>query len=274
LVDKGKIFNLFSVPELSMTYCSIEEAWGSSFSTPPKNSSSPKETPYGNIVPENAREMDPQFTEVEFKEAKVYRKSGKPVFRKKPTRVPKKKKSFSRTMNRLPEHSGSKNRYVSGDNIKQLQFNDDNQKVFAEDSLPSYDNNDVPITEYDKDLESNELSVSGTNYHEFTTKRPDSPFVSEMDESDSENYVPDIIEEESIYPSEDESDDEQGYDKQPRNHKERFQQPLVPEQSTEHNYESTTSLRENTVDVALYVITGMFLIFILDTFVKLGRRRH
>ena len=261
-----------------MTYCSIEEAWGTSFSNTNSNSNSKSEKktdlPYGNIVPDNAREMGSEFTEVNYPESKVYRKSGKSVFTKSKSRQLKKKKSFSRTMNRLPEHSGSRNRYVSGDNIKRLEFNDQNQKVLQPDTLPSYQNTDVPITGYDKELESTELGNSDTSYQTFDTpKRPDSPFVSEMEDSDSENYVPDIIEEESIYPSGDDSDTELETPRRVETeYRERFQQPSPADQYLSSAGE--TSLRENTVDVGLYIITGVFLIFILDTFVKLGKKRN
>ena len=249
-----------------MTYCSIEEAWGTSFSKSPQTSPKSSDTlPYGNIVPNNAREMDPQFTPVKYNKSKLYHKSGEPVFTKP---IKKKKKSFSRTMSRLPEHSGSRNRYQSGDNIKRLSFDDQNQKVLTDDNLPTYHNLDVPITEYDKELESSQLAQTGTNYREFGVKRPDSPFVTSMEEEEeSTNYVPDIIEEESIYPS---GDDEDASESEAENN---WTEGLRNYQEESTNIPMSTSLRENTVDIVLYVITGIFLIFILDTFVKLGKKR-
>jgi hypothetical protein len=257
-----------------MTYCSIEEAWGTSFSKP-ESSKSSDNLPYGNIVPENARSNEPEFTQAEYDGDNIYHKSGKPVFTKSTPKKQKRKKSFSRTMNRLPEHTGSRNRYQSGDNVKRLSFNDQNQKVLIDDNLPTYQNSDVPITEYDKELESSLLKQSGTNYREFGNKRPDSPFVTSLEDEETTNYVPNIIEEESIYPSGDERDVEDDSDLGSES-EETWKEGLNNYQAESTNIVESpppTSLRENTVDVTLYIITGIFLIFILDTFVKLGKKR-
>ena len=50
-----------------MTYCSIEEAWGTPFISDKKT-----KTPYQNIVPENANEDEIIYSDVEFEEDKIY----------------------------------------------------------------------------------------------------------------------------------------------------------------------------------------------------------
>ena len=264
-----------------MTYCSIEEAWGTSFSTGNTSTGQPDQTdhqPYGNIVPDNAINPDKHYSSSKFKRDQIYHKSGDPVFTKPSRKKRSRQRSFSRNMNRLPEHSGSKNRYgENGEKVKRLSFTQNNEKVLAEDDLPGYQNLDIPITGYDKELESANLAESSISYQTIKDKRPDSPFVSPMEEEGGDNYVPNVIEEESIYPSEDEGNlpgGSEDSDEEGDNSWEETVESYSGDSNPLKVMSEFSSLRENTVDVSLYVITGIFLIFILDTFVKLGKKRN
>ena len=106
-----------------MPYCSIEEAWGSTFSSK-KNK---QDTNYSNIVPDNANNNLNEYSDIEFENDNVYTSSGKPVLTKPIEKKKKRRKSFSRTMNRLPGTSGPENRYVHGTNHKQLRFSDNSK---------------------------------------------------------------------------------------------------------------------------------------------------
>ena len=95
-----------------MPYCTIEEAW--------KTSLNPE---LENMEVSNADDTSQQLTKtVSFKNSELYDSEGNPITCKKSQKSNKNQRmsNFSRTYNRLPEHSGPKTR-----------FNNDTQMVYV-----------------------------------------------------------------------------------------------------------------------------------------------
>ena len=263
-----------------MPYCSIEEAWGSTFN-PKKNRPT---TNYRNIVPDNAKNNLDEYADIDFDNDNVYTSSGKPVLCKEKKKKRKRRKSFSRTTNRLADTSGPKNRYVYGDNYKQLQFSDNtNQnnspvKLLRDQSRSTYKNTDVPISDYNKDLEQelyNEQKLSNRNIS------GDSSFIKTInEESDEEIDTEDEVDFEEVSRKnfrqvyqEDTDINLQG------RHITNIEQEVGSKQLESYKdlqlqdleKDRVNKMRDNMFDIIVYVITGVFLIFILDLFVRLGK---
>jgi len=121
-----------------MPYCSIEEAWGNSF----EKKTEPKK--FKKIVPEHDIIDSDLYDNDMFSEYNTSKKSSNTV----------KKKNFTRSYNRLPEHSGPSTRLPSSDiKQKRLQMKHKNKILEESESLPTYSNMDIPINDYDLELE-------------------------------------------------------------------------------------------------------------------------
>ena len=274
-----------------MPYCSIEEAWGSTFSSKKKT----QDTNYSNIVPDNANNDLNEYSDIEFDNDNVYTNTGKPVLTKPNEKKKKRRKSFSRTMNRLPNTSGPNNRYVHGNNHKQLKLSDNSKskkiptKLLKDQKKPSYKNLDTPISSYNKDVrqdlyDNQSISnISLDNYDEGSSTE-ETPNVYDDIYNDEYND-----EEHDIY--QDETSDEDIGNKniklvgrhlrttkknhyhldntsnQENDQRESYKDIDISELETQR----ANRMRDNMFDIIVYVITGIFLIFILDLFVRLGK---
>ena len=299
-----------------MPYCSIEEAWGS---------------PFNNKENKNIDETLNNNMDINYSNFNVKQKSA--LKNKKRTR----KKSYSRTMNRLPEHSGPNNRYSKGDNYKQLVFSDknNNNKILEDSSNPNYQNTDTPINSYNKQMHQKLYSTTGLSNININANKyqdHDNNNQSEL-ESESENHsnlksnrrsnkmyrnkLQESSLDESVDEYEDESDDEfeDEFDNESEdtlmdesldtsdeesivvNNSRRLNQNRQTKRQylkknrfknkknsptfkkRKYHLESYTDVKdnrnqkskENMFDIMVYIITGIFLIFILDSFVRLGK---
>ena len=263
-----------------MPYCSIEEAWGTPFIS--NNQKKDDDNVYLNIVPDNADLGESEFSDVDFK---------KKLYQSQPDEKKKKKKrrsSFSRNMNRLPHHSGPNNRYADSKNNKKLVFKETKDcgnkttKVLVNEAPISYKNEDTPISNYNKNLEQD-------LYDSQSISNMDIEIESEDEEDDKEF---ELIDEEDLHSeaiSYDDEDNEQIEDLQYLNDKKNMHKRLTNKITTslrnnrknkkktlenykDLNYEiPNNNGKENLYDIIVYVITGIFIIFILDLFVRMGR---
>ena len=96
-----------------MPYCSIEEAWGIDFNDSKNNKSV--------VNPEflNLDSNESEYSSVDF--------GGKSFKNKKKTN-----EKFSRNMGRLSNHNGSINRYTTHNNVKKLNFTNNNDNNYPE----------------------------------------------------------------------------------------------------------------------------------------------
>ena len=258
-----------------MPYCSIEEAWGPTFNKK-KNSLTAN---YRNIVPDNAKHNLDEYADIDFDTDNTYTSStspGKQVLGKEKKK--KRRKSFSRTMNRLPDTSGPKNRYVPGDNYKQLQFSDNvnsnsiQTKTLRDQTKATYKNTDVPISDFNKDLEQDLYNKQSLSNRELSDEEDEIDFVEDGDRDREDIYDE---EEERSYDEEEGTYDEQTtlHDKH-TNTNTRIPRQLENYKDLElHSLEKdrVNRMKDNMFDIIVYVITGIFLIFILDLFVRLGK---
>ena len=129
-----------------MPYCSIQEAWGTDFY---ENKNQPKR--FQKIVPELAREESMAYNNVNYPEANIYNSNAESIYRNQHKKSTKKRKSFSRTYNRLSEHSGPETRLPSNPTQYRLGYSD--EKNLIEEELPLYENTDLPNNQFDNRLE-------------------------------------------------------------------------------------------------------------------------
>ena len=275
-----------------MVYCSIEEAWGTNFT----NNKTQSKTNYDHIVADNASEHgdNSTFGEVDFARDNAYTKSGAPVLQRNRTSSytkKKRRKSYSRNMNRLPNHSGPDNRYPEARNSKHLEFTDnDKMEAYPSKRLrdsnnsksPSYQNTDTGISGYNNTLADSlvqhEDLKRAKRHHKKHRKHTPPPRRIEIDsetEYDSEseyNKQTDTEIEEEGYSD---SEYEYPYQEEEAIHKphrrENYKDLSESVYMDNPGHRRSKRLRENMFDIIIYVITGIFIIFILDVFVRLGR---
>lgn len=120
-----------------MPYCTIEEAW--------KTSLNPE---LETIQVTNG--LDTRYNpseEVDLKNSELYDSEGNQVTCKKEKQQRPKMKNFSRTYNRLSEHSGPKTRFTNDNQMVYVRSEDD-FKLDNRENHPSYMNLDAPISEH------------------------------------------------------------------------------------------------------------------------------
>ena len=268
-----------------MPYCSIEEAWGSSFDNKKKK----QETNYRNIVPDNASNNMTEYSDIEFDNDNVYTKSGNPVLGNKKEKKRPRRKSFSRTMSRLPDTSGPNNRYIEGDNYNELEFSDNSNttnmptKILKKQKKVTYKNTDTPISAFNKDLEQNLYDSQELSNINLDNTQSENSELSSSDD-DGEYYLDN---EEAIVPKRI-SSNIKGYPRKSRTALANNKKYLISEEANNQeesikykNYKDfdmlelqqtrNTKMKNNMLDIIVYIITGIFLIFILDLFVRLGK---
>lgn len=279
-----------------MVYCSIEEAWGTNFT----NNKAPSKTNYDKIVADNASDQgnNSDFGEVDFDKDNSYTSSGAPVLHRNRTSAYKKKrrKSFSRNMNRLPHHSGPDNRYPESRNSRHLEFTDNsNMQTYPTKRIrdanntrtPSYKNTDTPISEYNDTLTQSLVEHEETRHtrrpqhkkkrrHIPTPTPTSTPKVEFESDGEFESESEYTKHTDSEAPGEEEftdSESEYAYpEEESRRHKRETYVDLSESvHSNSAGRRRSKRLRENMFDIIIYVITGIFIIFILDVFVRLGK---
>ena len=190
-------------------------------------------------------------------------------------------------MKRLPNHSGPDNRYSEPYESKHLEFTDNvEMETYPSKRLrdgnrskgPSYQDTDTAISSYNDELTQSlvehEDSKHFSRHPRKKKKRSHHPkieFDSEV-EYESESEAPRHIHQEEDH-GYSESDSEYPYpeSEQPREKRESYVD--VSDSYTSDNFgrRKKRQLRENMFDIIIYVITGIFIIFILDVFVRLGK---
>tara|TARA_B100000925_G_C21991350_1_gene466988 strand:- start:1339 stop:2043 length:705 start_codon:yes stop_codon:yes gene_type:complete len=123
-----------------MVYCTIEEAWNESLNPELLNQ---------NQI-NNHTGYDPKlgYHNIELENSTIYNSKGESLTRKKNKKNTKNKTpNFSRTYNRLPEHSGPKTRFTK-DNQRVHVRSSDGTKLDSKENHPSYMNVDLPINDH------------------------------------------------------------------------------------------------------------------------------
>tara|TARA_B100000524_G_scaffold346657_1_gene247196 strand:- start:23 stop:703 length:681 start_codon:yes stop_codon:yes gene_type:complete len=124
-----------------MPYCTIEEAWSQSINP--------------ELLSENNSNYNSDLnSEIDLENSQLYDENSEKIEQKKT----KKQKinnvsNMSRTYNRLSDHSGNNNRLKHESN-KKLILNNKYKKKIANysDKYPNYNNDDLPINEYNNNL--------------------------------------------------------------------------------------------------------------------------
>lgn len=282
-----------------MPYCSIEEAWGTNFNngdhkdnlnskTHDKPQSDDNEINYRNIVPEDASSNLAEYSDIDFDSETLISNRTRHQKEATETKKLKKRRSFSRTMNRLPGTSGPKSRLTHNVPKKVLTFSDNIQEIDGPTKRLSkpidndYQNLDTPISDYNKqleqklydtDLDLDEPSSRSSGVRQRLKMRP----IRNKRHPSKTRYRQAKVSNESNSESESDSDTDTGSDITTSNYQpnEDFRhQQLETYKDLEGNElekQRETKMKNNMLDIIVYVITGIFLIFILDLFVKLGK---
>ena len=106
---------------------------------------------------DNANEDEQIYSDVEFEDNSIYNEEKTEISKDK-KKINKKKNSFSRTMNRLPNHSGPNNRYVDSKNNRNLEMSKEvyrkklPKKELKRQKQTNHNNTDISINNYNKNL--------------------------------------------------------------------------------------------------------------------------
>lgn len=264
-----------------MPYCSVQEAWGNSFHS--ENISEETQQNYERIVPDNSNKIHNELHETEYPTSDIKDKSGKSIYIPKKKKKQKRRKNFSRTMKRLPYKNGKEERYSKKNNSKRFKYRQSNisdtedsdseapQKVFTDmDENPNY--NEIPINNYDrhKGYRNDKKSRSITSF--LNEKAYDSDT---SNTSNNKYYTDAAIDSESDAESVISEEDTREYFQSKDKYIQHLEKQNVKLQRLlKEKLNSTHSFFKNKktlLDLILYIISGIFIIYVLDTFVKLVR---
>ena len=207
-----------------MPYCSIDEAWGQGFLS---NKNQPKK--FKKIVPEFIPPNKLGYSSIDYSNSKNIN-----IFSKNKKCKTKRKRSFSRTYNKLPEHSGVKSRLPTNNIIKKISFKNKknkknkyykNKKNNIDKSINNYDDN------YIEDESDNESESESESEDELDSN------INEKFTNNSD-YINNILNE----------------NRKLRNIIERF--------------ESKKNETDSIFDLVIFISTGIFIIFLLDMISK------
>lgn len=250
-----------------MPYCSIEEAWGSSFSNPEQTSS------------EKYTHLESAFTPM----TELDRKENP------------KRKIYSRDMSRLPNHNGSINRYTENKNIHKVRYtNNINTNKFPQqdvslDDGTNYLNLDTPLNAYSKNSQNKLLKNQIKNcmnsdvenaLDDYNQIIDENNYSRISEESDNEEDEDDIVEVDNIIAetdneSESRNESINSFDGSSassfNSYKNRKKINKTLDYLLNNKNNNGKNNNNNFYDILIYIVTGVFIIFILDIFTKLGK---
>ena len=261
-----------------MPYCSLEEAWGGNFVNETEQDKPEDEISFSNIDSNEGEYMSINYEDTSGDDNLI------------------KNKLYNRNMSRLPNHSGPMNRYTSHNNQNKISYsnNIDNdwypKKELVIESPPSYLNLDLPLNKYDNDLKNKLLSKQIGNDNYNYNNLIDEKYIKENNNINKATFIKkdDNIKNPDGYSSDDsdDSDDSENsierdinmIDNTKKHNTDRKIFTKYNKQKRHSNlnndiYKSLNSNDNNIYDVVIYITTGIFIIFILDIFTKLGKRR-
>lgn len=214
-----------------MPYCTIEEAWGSNLISKNSDKRFKKITPDNGFTP-----LEMGYSLDSYPETDIYDQEAKSVFSKGKKKKVKRKKTFSRTYNRLPEHSGPKTRLPKqGRKQKRLIVKENEKQLDDIENHPDYSNLDLPINEYDKLLEQKlNNGYESDESDELETKE---------NFENKENYVNFL-----------------------KIENKKLRDIIKGLQKTTYNK------NDNLFDLVVFISTGVFIIFLLETLSKSIRK--
>ncbi len=282
-----------------MPYCSIEEAWGTNFNngehkdnlntnTAHNPHTDNNEINYRSIVPEDATSNLAEYSDIDFDSETLISNRTRHPKQQTDTKKLKKRRSFSRTMSRLPGTSGPKSRLTHNVPKKVLTFSDNIQEIdgpnkrLTKPKDNDYQNIDTPISDYNQQLEQKlydtdlELDDTPARSSRVQHRLKMRPIRNKKHNRKTRNYQDKVSN-----GSDNESNSDSGSDidsdittsnYQPNeNFRHQQLETYKDLEGNELEKQRETKMRNNMLDIIVYVITGIFLIFILDLFVKLGK---
>tara|TARA_B100001093_G_scaffold508962_1_gene572115 strand:+ start:1475 stop:2173 length:699 start_codon:yes stop_codon:yes gene_type:complete len=231
-----------------MVYCTIEEAWNQSLNPELLNQ---------NQI-NNQTGYDPKlgYHQIHLENSEIYNEKGESISQKKNKKNNKKKAvSFSRTYNRLPEHSGPKTRFTK-DNQKIHVRSSDGTRLDSKENHPSYMNLDLPINDHN-------ISMYEKLNDEYDRKERDLEKSSMIDDIDtqsskSENFVNDVR---------DRSDSKyMNIIRELKNENRKLRDTINSLK------ESKTDSKDTFLDLIVFIATGIVIILMMENITKLLRK--
>jgi len=156
-----------------MPYCSIQEAWfGESLCG--NNDQQNQSNRFKKIVPENASSKTLGYSNVDYPESNIYDKNTKKIFDQNTKQKNiKRRTSFSRSYNRLPNHSGPKTRLPQSTNNMPIESSRKRGQGHRTQQRQNGVEMEELINDYDLQLEEEVMDEeNGSDYEEeFTVKK-------------------------------------------------------------------------------------------------------
>ena len=259
-----------------MPYCTIEEAWSTSLNPELQQSNS---MGYSN---------DTVHNNVDFQNSRIYNSLGEEVAKKK--KQPKKRQrnvNFSRTYNRLPEHSGPKTRFVKDNQNIHVRSSDGTQ-LDSKENHPSYMNLDLPINEYNIAMYEKLNDEYNKKQKEITKKAVlENEYDNAMYEklNDEYNKKQKKITEKAALKNENESEDEsedesEHFSNQKMRHDSNYVHIIKTLKEENNKLRDMVNELKNTkvrekdsiADILIFIITGIVIILMMENISKLVRR--
>ena len=213
-----------------MPYCTIEEAWGTNLTSNKSDKRFKKITPDNGFTP-----LEMGYSLESYPETDVYDQEAKSVFTKGKKKKVKRRKTFSRNYNRLPEHSGPKTRLPKqGKKQKRLIIQENEKKLDDMENHPNLNNLDLPTNEYDKLFE----------------QKLNDEYLSDSDGSNTEETF----------------QNKEHYVTFLKSENDKLRDIIKGLQNNNFNK------NDNLFDLVVFISTGVFIIFLLETLSKSIRK--
>ena len=221
-----------------MPYCTIEEAWSQSLN------------PELNEHQINANNMDNNnYLDVEYKQSQLYDSSGEKIpsdfsLKKKKKRHP----NYSRTYNRLSEHSGINTR-LNDKNNKRLIIDKETKSLDSSNKFPNYSNSDLPINKYDNEM----YQKLDDEYRKHNSKIEESSMMEDFKNLDTLSY---------------QSGNLKINNQLLELKKENFQLKKIIQELKNNKLDDNDS----KLDIIVYIFSGVMIILMMENITKLFRR--
>tara|TARA_B110000908_G_C10164406_1_gene407638 strand:+ start:348 stop:1040 length:693 start_codon:yes stop_codon:yes gene_type:complete len=230
-----------------MPFCTIEEAWAPSLKLESSNKN------YTGYEQYNSSEINLENSE-------LYDSKGKSLRVKKKKRKKKKKPNFSRSYNRLPEHSGPSTR-LPRESQKRLSRKRGDNTLDMESNYPNYMNGDLPINDINSYTEQRLKDAYDVNIKQINKSSLKEDFF----DIESNTKTNDGITQDSSY-----NEDIKEIIKENLKLKD-----IIKDLKLDHyNNNNTRDKTDNYIELFIFIFTGIIIIFILDNLTNLLKSRY
>ena len=240
-----------------MPFCTIEEAWAPSYKLEEHNDKN-----YAGYNNNNT------YSEINLKNSELHDSKGNSLRVKKKKKKKKKKPNFSRTYNRLSEHSGPPSRLPKTLKKRYSRKNSIN-KLDNSEGYPNYMNGDLPINDINSYTEQ-QLKDAYKNINKI-----DASSIKESFFDNESNMETDVITENTNYDTNDTNDtnDHNNSNEIKDLLKENIKLKNIIKDLKSNTPSNSYNNLDNYIELFIFIFTGIIIIFILDNLSSLLKNR-